>query len=129
MIPEKSEATVGQLLGTLANDTGALVRQELHLAATEMTEKAGVAARNTGFIAAGGALLHVGCIALVAALITGLEPFLPLWQSAGIAGLVFVGSGVALLQAGITALRRLDPLPRNTLTTLTPKAFEQRESL
>jgi len=30
---------------------------------------------------------------------------------------------------GITALRRLDPLPRNTLTTLTPKAFEQRESL
>jgi len=129
MIPEKSEATVGQLLGTLATDTGALVRQELHLAGTEMTEKAGVAARNTGLIAAGGALLHVGCIALLAGLIAGLEPFLPLWSSAGIVGLVFAGVGVALLLTGITALRRLDPLPRDTLTTLTPKAFEQGESL
>ena len=124
MIPEKSDATVGQLIGTLASDTGELVRQELHLAATEMTEKAGAAARNAGRVAAGGALLHVGCIALLAGLMAGLEPFLPLWSSAGILGLVFAGSGVALLQTGVTALRQLDPLPRNTLSTLTPKAFE-----
>jgi hypothetical protein len=127
MIPEKSDASVGQLIGTLATDTGALVRQELHLAATEMTEKAGAAARNAGRVAAGGALLHVGCIALLAGLIAGLEPFVPLWCSAGILGLVFAGSGVALLQTGLTALRQIDPLPRNTLSTLTPQAFEQRE--
>jgi hypothetical protein len=129
MIREKSDASVGQLIGTLASDTGALVRQELHLAATEMTEKAGTAARNAGRVAVGGALLHVGCIALLAALIAGLEPFLPLWSSAGIVGLVFAGSGVALLQSGVTAFRQLDPLPRNTLSTLTPKAFEQRGPL
>lgn len=125
MIAEKSDATVGQLIGTLASDTGALVRQELHLAATELTETAGTAARNAGFIAAGGALLHVGCIALLAGLVAGLQPFLPLWCSAAIVGVVFAGSGVALVQTGLTALRHLDPLPTTTLSTLKPTVFDQ----
>jgi len=76
------------------------------------------------------ALVVLGLRALFPSSINdNLESVLPYSDYAGIVGLVFVGSGVALLQAGITALRRLDPLPRNTLTTLTPKAFEQRESL
>jgi hypothetical protein len=129
MIPEKSDASVGQLLGTLASDTGTLVRQELHLAATEMKETAGAAARNAGLVVAGGALLHVGCIALLAAMIAGLEPYLPLWSSAGIAGLMFAGAGVALLQTGVIALRQLDLLPRETLSTLEPTVFEKREPL
>lgn len=125
MSPEKSEATVGQLLGALATDTGELVRQELHLAATELNEKATAAARNTGFIAAGGALLLIGCLALVAALILGLEPVLPLWASAGVVGLVFAGLGTACVMAGVSALRHLDPVPRTTLSTLDPTAVEQ----
>ena len=69
----KSEATVGQLFGALASDTGSLVRQEVQLAATEMTEKAKAAARSAGFIVAGGALLQVACIAGVLAVIAGLD--------------------------------------------------------
>src|SRR6185436_2320085 len=129
MIPEKSDASVGQLLGTLASDTGALVRQELHLAATEMTETAGAAAHSAGLIAAGGALLHVGCIALLAGVLAALEPFLPLWSSAAIVGLVFAGTGAAIIQTGFSALRRLDPLPRHALSTLNPPVFEQKEPL
>src|SRR4029453_17397334 len=112
MIPEKSDATVGQLLGTLATDTGALVRQELQLAATEMTEKVVAATRHAGLIAAGGALLHVGCIALLAGLLAALQPYLPLWSSAAILGLVLLASGVTILQTGVRALRQLDPFPR-----------------
>jgi hypothetical protein len=129
MISEKSDASVGQLLGTLASDTGALVRQELHLAATEMTEKAAAAARNARLIAAGGALLHVGCVALIAGLLAALQPYVPLWSSATIVGLVLVGSGVAILQTGLTALRQLDPLPRTALSTLSPTVFEQKETI
>jgi|SRR5688572_8880667 hypothetical protein len=129
MIQQKSDASVGQLIGTLATDTGALVRQELRLAATEMTETAGAAARNAGLIAAGGALVHVGCIGLLVALVAALQPYLPLWSSAAIVGLVFAVAGVALFQTGLTALRQLDPVPRETLSTLDPTLFEQRESL
>jgi hypothetical protein len=129
MIPDKSDASVGQLLGTLATDTGALVRQELHLAATEMTEKAAAAARNAGLIAAGGALLHVGCIALLAGLVAALQPYLPLWSSAAIVGLVLVAAGVTILQTGLRALRQLDPLPRTALSTLSPTMFEQKEPI
>ena len=129
MIPEKSDASVGQLLGTLATDTGALVRQELHLAATEMTETAGAAVHNAGLIAAGGALLHLGCIALLAAVIAALQPYLPLWSSAAIVGLVFAGAGGAILMTGLGALRRLDPLPRHALSTINPTGFERKEAV
>jgi hypothetical protein len=129
MIQEKSDASVGQLIGTLATDVSALVRQELRLAANEMTETAGAAARYAGLVTAGGALVHVGCIGLLAALVAALQPFLPLWSSAAIVGLVFAGAGVALLQTGLTALRQLDPVPRETLSTLDPTVFEQREAL
>lgn len=128
MNQEKSDATVGQLIGALASDTGALVRQEIRLAATEITETAREAARDVGFVAAGGALLHLGCLALVGALIAALTPYLSLWASAGIIGVVFAGLGLAMVQAGITALRRIDPIPSNTLSTLQPAGFEQGRS-
>ena len=85
---QKSEATVGQLSGALASETGALVRQEVQLAATEMTEKAKAAARSAGFIVAGGALLQVACVAVVLALMAGLYPTAPPWASAAVLGLL-----------------------------------------
>jgi len=44
-------------------------------------------------------------------------------------GLVLVGSGVAIVQTGLTALRQLDPLPRTALSTLSPTVFEQKETV
>ena len=73
--------------------------------------------------------MHVGCIGLLVALVAALQPYLPLWSSAAIVGLVFAVSGVALFQTGLAALRQLDPVPRETLSTLDPTLFEQRESL
>lgn len=124
--PDKADATVGQLIGALATDTGALVRQELHLAATEITATASLAARNAGYVAAGGALLHTALLALLAGLIAWLQQSVPIWMSAGIVGLVLAAAGGALLLKGMTALRTLDPVPRDTLSTLTP-AFDRRE--
>lgn len=123
----KGEATVGQLIGALATDTGALVRQELHLAATEMTETAGIAARNAGYVAAGGAILHIATIALLAGLIAWLHQFVPIWASAGGVGLILAIVGGVFLTRGLKALKHLDPVPRNTLSTLAPTVFDQRE--
>src|SRR5512138_3429943 len=98
MNPDKSEATVGELFGALASDTGALVRQEVQLAATEMSEKAKAAARSAGLIVAGGALVHVSCVAAVVGLILGLMPFVPLWVTAVSLVVLFAGAGILLVR-------------------------------
>ena len=129
MNEQKSEATVGQLFGALASDTGALVRQEVQLAATEMTEKAKAAARSAGFIVAGGALLQVACVAVVLALMAGLYPTAPPWASAAVLGLIFVGAGAILVRSGLSTLEHLGTGPSETITTLRDDAVGLKEQL
>jgi Putative Actinobacterial Holin-X, holin superfamily III len=125
----KSEATVGQLFGALASDTGALVRQEVQLAATEMTEKAKAAARSAGFIVAGGALLQVACIAVVLAVMAGLYPTVPRWASAAVLGLLFAGAGAILVRSGLSTLKHLGTGPSETVTTLRDNAAWAKEQV
>ena len=94
------------------------MRQEVQLAATELTEKAKAAARSAGFIVAGGALLQVACIAGVLAVIAGLYPTVPPWASAAGLGLVFVGAGAILVRSGLSTLEHLGTAPSETVTTL-----------
>lgn len=113
-----SEPSVGELLGALARDTGVLVRKEVQLASAEMTLKAQTFARCAGAIAVGGALGLVGLVALVFALIFGLQAWLPLWLSALVVGLVIVGAGYGLVKKGLDAIRKIDLLPEQTIGTL-----------
>ena len=125
----KSEASVGELLSALARDTGVLVRQEVQLAATEMTLKANSAAANTALVAAGGALFHAGFLALMIAVMVGLQAVLPLWLSAVILGVVVMGAGYALVQKGLNTLRTLDAIPQETLGTLKTNVVWAKEQL
>lgn len=129
MNEQKSEATVGQLLSALASDTGALVRQEVQLAATEMTEKAKSAAQSTGFLVAGGALLHVACIAVVLAVMVGLHPTVPAWASAAVLGVLFVVAGAILIRSGMHTLGSLGTGTSETVKTLRDNAAWAKEQL
>ena len=122
MSPEKADASIGQLFGSLANDTSVLVRQELQLAATEMTQKARTAARNGRMIAAGGVLLHLSGIAALVAVLAAMQQLLPLplWAAASIVAVVLAIGSLMIMQVGMRALREIDPLPKDTLSTLRP---------
>jgi len=122
MSPEKADASIGQLFGSLANDTSVLVRQELQLAATEMTQKARTAARNGRMIAAGGVLLHLSGIAALVAVLAAMQQLLPLplWAAASIVAVVLAIGSLMMMQVGMRALREIDPLPQDTLRTLRP---------
>jgi amino acid transporter len=110
--------SLGELFAELANETTTLVRQEIQLAKTEMTQKAATAGKDVGMIGAGGALAYAGLLAIIAAVIIGLGQVIPMWLSALIVGLVVVGIGYVLIQRGLSELKRIDPAPRQTLETL-----------
>lgn len=114
----RDERSLGELFAELAQETSTLVRQEVALAKTEMTQKATQVGRDVGVIGMGGAIAYAGLLAIVGALILLLGQFIPLWLSALIVGLVVAGIGYVLVQRGISALKRVDLTPRATVASL-----------
>lgn len=118
MQPQRDERSIGELFAELANETSTLVRQEVQLAKTEITQKVTSAGKDAGMIGAGGALVYAGLLAVIAAIIIGLGQLIPMWASALVVGLVVIGVGYLLIQSGLSALKRIDPTPRETIETI-----------
>ncbi|MBW3622670.1 MAG: phage holin family protein [Armatimonadetes bacterium] len=109
------DRSVGELFAELTREMSTLVRQEITLARTEMSQKASKAGKNIGMIAAGGIIAYVGILALVAAVILLLGLFIPMWVSALIVGIVIAAAGGYMAKKGIDSLKNQDLVPRETI--------------
>ncbi|HEY8598420.1 MAG TPA: phage holin family protein [Thermomicrobiales bacterium] len=119
MSGQQDNRSLGELFSALAADTGTLVRQEVELAKTEMTQKATRVGKDIGFLLAGGAVAYAGFLAILAAIAIGLGQLgLPWWVATLLVGLVVAGIGGFLVMRGLSALRRETPLPQQTIDTL-----------
>jgi hypothetical protein len=113
------ERSLGDLFGDLARDMGTLVSQEMTLARTELTEKASRVGKDIAMLAAGGLVAYAGLLAIIAAAIVLLADLgVPLWASALIVGVVVAIVGYLLVQRGISALRRQDLTPHQTIQSI-----------
>ena len=112
------QRSLGELFGELAQETGALVRNEVELAKVEMTAKAKVVGRDAAIVAAGGAIALLGAMALLAALILALGTGIPLWVAALLVGALVTATGSVLVVLGIRAFKGLELAPRETIKTL-----------
>lgn len=115
----REERSLGELFGDLARETGTLVRQEVQLAKTEMSQNASRVGRDIGFLAVGGLVAYAGVLGILAAVIlglvaAGLEP----WLAALIVGVVVTLTGYLLVRRGLDALKHQDLAPRQTVETL-----------
>lgn len=119
MSGQQDNRSLGELFSALAADTGTLVRQEVELAKTEMTQKATRVGKDIGFLLAGGAVAYAGFLAILAAIAIGLGQLgLPWWVATLLVGLVVAGIGGFLVMRGLSALRQETPLPKQTIDTL-----------
>lgn len=110
--------SLGELFAELAQETSTLVRQEVNLAKTEVSQKASRAGKHIGTLAAGGAVAYAGLLAILAGVIVLLDDVMPLWLSAILVGLVVALVGYFLVRRGLDALKREDLAPRQTIETL-----------
>ncbi|MDQ2784724.1 MAG: phage holin family protein [Chloroflexota bacterium] len=119
MQQSKDERSIGELFGDLMQQTGTLVRQEVKLATTELSDKASRVGKDIGALAVGGAVAYAGFLALLAAIIIGLGQLgLPWWIAALIVGVVVVAIGGLMVQKGLTALKHQNMMPQQTITSL-----------
>ncbi|HSY24319.1 MAG TPA: phage holin family protein [Polyangiaceae bacterium] len=121
--------SVGDLLGALSRETGVLVRQELQLAVTETKAKALHAGHAASVVAVGGAAIHLGALALLAALVAGLGAVMPIWLGALIVGAVVAATGTLVVRAGIRALSQIDPIPREAVREIRTDTTLVKESM
>jgi len=94
------EPTLAALLSQLFHDTETLLLQELSLLRAELGENAGRLLSGGLLMAAGLLALHVGGLALVAALALLLGYVVPLWLACALVGLPVAAAGVALVLRG-----------------------------
>ncbi len=112
------DRSLGELFSELSQETTTLIRQEVNLAKTEMSQKASRVGKDVGFMAAGGAVVYAGLLAILAGVIALLGLVIPLWLSALLVGLVVAVAGYFLVRKGLDALKQEELAPRETIQTL-----------
>jgi len=114
--------SLAALFGDLWRETTTLVHQEAELAKSDMSEKVDQVMTGAGSVAAGGAVLFAGFLAVLLAAINGLALVLPAeyapWLAPLIVGVVVMVIGYALFGAGKRKLKARNLKPARTMESL-----------
>lgn len=119
--------SIGTLLRDLTDETRTLLQQEVDLAKTEITEKAGRIGRNIAYLAVGAFIAYAGLLTLLAAASigsavalqsAGLDPAISAWLGPLIVGIVVGAIGYIFVQKAISTLKHESLVPRKTLNSL-----------
>jgi hypothetical protein len=111
--------SIGDLFSDLTREITTLVRNELALARAEMSAKLSRAARHAGTMAFGAVVALAGLFTLAASLVLVLvNAGMPAWGAALLVGLGLAVVGGMLAMRSLSALRREDLTPTETIQTL-----------
>jgi hypothetical protein len=114
----KEERSIGELFTELTRELSTLMRQEVALAKTEMSQKASAVGKDVAYLGLGSAIAYAGFLAILAGIVLVLGLVLPWWLSALIVGVVVAAIGYFLIHKGQTALKKVDLTPQETVETL-----------
>ena len=124
----RDDRSLGELFGDLTRSMSTLVRQEIDLARTEMTARAGRLSRGAAMVGVGGALLYAAFFGAMTALILGLVAIgLDPWVAALLVTIVVAAVGGLLVATGLEALKKADLVPRRTIESVREDADWAKE--
>ncbi len=124
----RSERSLGELFADLSHDLTTLIHQEIRLAQAEITSNVTSLARDGAMIAAGGLLLYVAFLGLMATVAIGLtQAGLSAWLAWLVVTIVVAAIGVVLIATGRSAIAHRDMAPNRTIETLKDDAEWARE--
>jgi hypothetical protein len=115
------------LVRELRDEAITLVRQEVELAKTEMSEKAARAARNSAYIGMGSFIAYAGALILLLAVVVGVYLGLVAaglshatagWLSPLIVGGLLAIVGYVFIQKGISTLKQETVVPERTVDSI-----------
>jgi uncharacterized membrane protein len=125
---DPNQKSLGELFTDLTRESATLVRQEVALARTEISQKASQMGKDIGLIAAGGAIAYAGLIVILLGIAFGLIALgMAAWAAYLLVGIVVGIIGGLITWQGLSGLKRADPMPRETVETLKEDAQWAKE--
>ncbi len=116
---ESEEASAGELVKQLTDQTKTLVKQEMRLAQAELQEKGKRVGIGAGMFGAGGLAAFFGAAALIVAIVLALSTALAAWLSALIVGVLLLAvAGAAALMGKKQIEQATPPVPEQTVETV-----------
>ncbi|MFD5199932.1 phage holin family protein [Streptomyces sp. NPDC058375] len=126
--PSTSDEPVGVLVSRASQQISELVREEMQLARTEMTQKGKRFGRGGGLFGAAGIIGILAAQALVATCIAALALALPLWAAALIVTVVLAAAAGGAALAGKKQIARAGtPAPEQTIDSVKADVAEVKE--
>ncbi|MDQ3634046.1 MAG: phage holin family protein [Acidobacteriota bacterium] len=126
----ENERSLGDLFTELANESSALMRQEVALAQAEITQKATEVGINVGYLVVGGAIAFIAVQAVIAAVIIALGGLIgSYWISALIVGIVVAIVAYFMISSALESLKKTNLTPEQTVETLKEDAEWVKEQV
>ena len=113
-----TEPSIGELIRSLLQDIGQLVRTEIKLAQSEMGQNVTRAKTPLLFMALGGLLMFGAFLTLLAALVGWLAAEVGAGWAAFIVTVVLGGAGVALIMSGKKKMSTVALTPSRTVASV-----------
>lgn len=120
-------STIFGLVKDFSQQVKTFVREEVHLAKAELSEKISSLVKDSVNIAIGGFVAYAGLIIFLGALGVllgfvfqrlGLDPLMAEFIGLGIIGLLIIAVGAIMLLSGLNALKKQSLAPERTIETL-----------
>ena len=103
----RAERSLGELFADLSQQTSLLIRQEVQLAKSELSQKATQAGRAGAMLGAGGALVHAAVLTFTATIVLVLVQLgLQAWLAAGLTAVLLAVVGFVMVRSGLYTLRQ-----------------------
>jgi VIT1/CCC1 family predicted Fe2+/Mn2+ transporter len=109
--------TLNELMADLSGEVRDLLRQEMLLAKNEMSAKISRGINDIRSAAMGGALLHAGFFAIVAAVVIALGNAISYGLSALVVGVAALVIGYYMVKKGLADMRKIDVTPQQTISS------------
>lgn len=122
-----NESSIVELIKDLRQQAKTFVREEIHLAKAEFSEKISRLGKDSvkialgGFVAYAGLIVFLGALGMLLAFVLqrqGLDPFLSAIIGLGAIGFIIIAVGAIMLLSGLKALKKESLTPERTIETL-----------
>lgn len=112
------ERSLGELVSDLSQKASTLARLEVQLAKAEVSQKVSTASKEIAILVMAGLIGNAALLGLMATLMLSLAEFMDGWLAALLVTILFAAIAGFLAWQGISALKKMNMMPQQTVATL-----------
>ncbi len=116
--PIEGRRSTAEIVQNIIDNTREIIRSELQLAKTEVTDKGKRVGKAAGILAAGGAIAAVAALLIVVTCVVALSLVMPVWAASLIMAVLLGVIGGGMMMVGRQRMKQTSMVPERTISSL-----------